>query len=77
MLAAKAARQEQWTAGHPPLPDLAERCQQFTDEIERLRALFSQHGVDPQDKGVHPRRAAMSPAASGGRSVEPVTEEDF
>jgi hypothetical protein len=50
LLAAKAARQEQWTAGHPPLPDLAERYQQLTDEIERLRALLRQHGVDPQDK---------------------------
>jgi hypothetical protein len=50
LLAAKATRQEQWTAGHPPLPDLAERYQQPTDEIERLRALLRQHGVDPQDK---------------------------
>ena len=50
LLAAKAARQEQWTAGHRPLPDLAERCQQLTDEIERLGALLRQHGFDPQDK---------------------------
>jgi ATP-dependent Clp protease ATP-binding subunit ClpA len=50
LLAAKAARQEEWTAGHPPLPDLAERYQQLTDEIERLRALLREHGVDPQDK---------------------------
>jgi ATP-dependent Clp protease ATP-binding subunit ClpA len=50
LLAAKAARQEQWTAGHPSLPDLAERCQQLTDEIERLHALLRQHGIDPQDK---------------------------
>jgi ATP-dependent Clp protease ATP-binding subunit ClpA len=50
LLAAKAARQEEWTAGHPPLPDLAERYQQLTDEIERLRALLRQHDVDPQDK---------------------------
>ena len=27
-----------------------ERYQQLTDEIERLRALLRQHGVDPQDK---------------------------
>ena len=26
LLASKAARQEQWAAGHPALPDLAERC---------------------------------------------------
>jgi Clp amino terminal domain, pathogenicity island component len=50
LLAAKAARQEQWAAGHPSLPDLAERCQQLADEIERLRALLRQHGIDPQDK---------------------------
>jgi ATP-dependent Clp protease ATP-binding subunit ClpA len=50
LLAAKAAWQEQWTAGHPPLPDLTERCQQLTDEIERLHGLLRQHGIDPQDK---------------------------
>ena len=50
LLASKAARQEQWTSGHPALPVLAERCQQLTDEVERLRALLRQHGIDPQDK---------------------------
>ncbi len=50
LLASKAARQEQWAAGHPALPDLAERIQQLADEIERLRALLRQHGIDPQDK---------------------------
>jgi hypothetical protein len=50
LLASKAARQEQWAAGHPELPVLAERVQQLADEIERLRALLRQHGIDPQDK---------------------------
>jgi hypothetical protein len=50
LLATKAARQQEWAAGHPALPDLAERCQQLTDEIERLRALLRQQGIDPQDK---------------------------
>ena len=50
LLAAKAARHEQWAAEHPGLPVLAERCQQLADEIERLRALLRQHGIDPQDK---------------------------
>jgi ATP-dependent Clp protease ATP-binding subunit ClpC len=50
LLASKAAQQEQWAAGHPALPDLAERCQQLTEEIERLRAMLRQHGIDPQDK---------------------------
>ena len=50
LLASKAARQEQWAARHPALPDTAERCQQLADEVERLRALLRQHGIDPQDK---------------------------
>jgi ATP-dependent Clp protease ATP-binding subunit ClpA len=50
LLASKAARQEQWGAGHPALPELAERVQQLADEVERLRALLRQHGIDPQDK---------------------------
>jgi hypothetical protein len=50
LLASKTARQEQWAAGHPALPDLAERCQQLTEEIERLHALLRQHGIDPRDK---------------------------
>jgi alkanesulfonate monooxygenase SsuD/methylene tetrahydromethanopterin reductase-like flavin-dependent oxidoreductase (luciferase family) len=50
LLASKAARQEQWAAGHPVRPDLTERVQQLTDEIERLRALLRQHGIDPHDK---------------------------
>jgi len=50
LLASKAARERQWTAGHSALPVLAERIQQLADEIERLRALLRQHGIDPQDK---------------------------
>ena len=50
LLASKAARQEQWAAGHPALPVLAERCQQLAGEVERLRALLREHGIDPQDK---------------------------
>jgi Clp amino terminal domain, pathogenicity island component len=50
LLASKAARQEQWAAGSRALPDLAERVQQLADEVERLRVLISQHGIDPQDK---------------------------
>ena len=50
LLSSKTARREQRAAGHPAQPDLAERCQQLTDEIERLRALLRQHGIDPQDK---------------------------
>ena len=50
LLASMAARQEEWAAGHSALPVLAERVQQLADEIERLRALLRQHGIDPQDK---------------------------
>jgi ATP-dependent Clp protease ATP-binding subunit ClpC len=50
LLAAKAALRAQWVTAHPALPDLAERCQELTDETERLRALLRQHGIDPQDK---------------------------
>ena len=50
LLAGKAARQEQWAAGHPALPDLAERYQQLAGEVERLRALLRQHGIDLHDE---------------------------
>jgi hypothetical protein len=50
LLADKAARREEWAAGHPALPVLAERIQQLADETERLRALLRQHGIDPQGK---------------------------
>jgi ClpA/ClpB-like protein/UvrB/UvrC motif-containing protein len=47
---AKAARQEQRAAGHPAKPDLAEQSRQLAAEVERLRALLRQHGIDPEDK---------------------------
>jgi len=47
---AKAARQRQWAAGHPAQPDLAEQARQLAAEVERLRALLRQHGIDPEDK---------------------------
>jgi Clp amino terminal domain, pathogenicity island component len=50
LLVARTARQKHWAAGHPALPVLAERVQQLAEEIERLRGLLRQHGIDPQDK---------------------------
>jgi Clp amino terminal domain, pathogenicity island component len=50
LLTEKAARQELWAAGHPARPDLAEQCRQLIDEVERLRSLLRQHGIDPQDE---------------------------
>jgi ATP-dependent Clp protease ATP-binding subunit ClpA len=38
----KASRQEQWAATHPDLPSLSE-------EVERLRGLLRQHGIEPHD----------------------------
>jgi ATP-dependent Clp protease ATP-binding subunit ClpA len=50
LLADKAARRERWAAGHLALPDLAEQSRQLADEVERLRALLRQHGIDPPDE---------------------------
>ena len=36
----KASRREQWAATHPDLPSLSE-------EVERLRSLLRQHGIEP------------------------------
>jgi hypothetical protein len=49
LMADKAARQKQWAAEHPALPDLAEQSRQLAAEVERLRALLRQHGIDPED----------------------------
>jgi len=35
---------------HPGLPSLADQCQQLSGEIERLRALLHQRGIEPEDK---------------------------
>jgi ATP-dependent Clp protease ATP-binding subunit ClpA len=50
LLAARAARREQWAAEHSALADLTERVRQLTEEVERLGALLRQHGIDPQDE---------------------------
>jgi ATP-dependent Clp protease ATP-binding subunit ClpC len=50
LLAIKAARQKQWAAAHPAQPDLAEQSRQLAAEVERLRALLRQHGIDPEDE---------------------------
>ena len=44
---AKAARQ---AAGHPAKPDPAEQSRQLAAEVERLRALLRQHGIDPEEE---------------------------
>jgi hypothetical protein len=42
LLSEKAARQDEWAAAHPDLPSLS-------DEVERLRDLLRQHGIEPRD----------------------------
>jgi ATP-dependent Clp protease ATP-binding subunit ClpC len=49
LLAEKASRQQQWAAAHPDLPTLAEQFRQLSDEIDRLRALLREHGIEPKD----------------------------
>jgi hypothetical protein len=44
LLAGKAARQAEWLAAHADLPALAERLDQLSDEVKRLRALISEPG---------------------------------
>jgi ATP-dependent Clp protease ATP-binding subunit ClpA len=50
LLAEKAARQEEWSGAHPDLASLAEKCNELSSEIDRLRALLRQHGIDAQDE---------------------------
>jgi ATP-dependent Clp protease ATP-binding subunit ClpA len=50
LLAEKAARQDQWVAAHPDLPSLADKYSQLSDEVDRLRKLTRQHGIEPDDK---------------------------
>jgi hypothetical protein len=49
LLADKAARQQQWEAAHPDLASLAEQVQRLSAEVEQLRDLVRQHGIEPED----------------------------
>jgi ATP-dependent Clp protease ATP-binding subunit ClpA len=49
LLAGKTARQQQWQASQPDLASLAEQVQQLTGEVERLRDLLCQHGINAED----------------------------
>jgi ATP-dependent Clp protease ATP-binding subunit ClpA len=50
LFAEKASRQEEWAAAHPDLESLAEKYSQLTGEVDQLRALMRQHGIEPDDK---------------------------
>jgi hypothetical protein len=53
LLADKAARQHDWQAGHP---GLAEQVHRLSGELERLRGVLRQHGIDdPQDNTDDPQ----------------------
>ena len=50
LLADKTARRHQWEAAHPDLASLAEQVQRLSGEVDRLRALLRQHGIEPERK---------------------------
>jgi len=50
LLADKTARQQEWETAHPDLASLAEQVQRLSGEVERLRGLLRQHGIDPEGK---------------------------
>jgi Clp amino terminal domain, pathogenicity island component len=50
LLADKTARKQEWEATHPDLASLAEQVQRLSDEVERLRDLLRQHGIEPEHK---------------------------
>jgi hypothetical protein len=50
LLAEKEARQQDWHAAHPGLPALAERCSELSQELDHLRALLREHGIEPEGK---------------------------
>ena len=47
--AEQASRQQEWAAAHPDLPSLAGKFRQLSDEVDRLRALLGQQGIEPGD----------------------------
>jgi len=50
LVADKDARHQRWEAAHPDLASLAEQVQRLSTEVERLRDLLRQHGIEPEDK---------------------------
>jgi Clp amino terminal domain, pathogenicity island component/UvrB/uvrC motif len=48
LLAEKEALQQEWQAAHPGLPAVAERCSELSEELDRLRALLREHGIEPE-----------------------------
>ena len=50
LLAEKEAVQQDWQAAHAGLPVVAERCSELSEELDRLRALLREHGIEPEGK---------------------------
>ena len=46
LAAEKAARQHEWSAGHPGLESLGESVRRLEAEVRGLRQLLSRHGID-------------------------------
>ena len=49
LLAEMAARRQQWEASTPDLTSLAEHVQRLSGEVDRLRDLLRQRGIDAED----------------------------
>jgi ATP-dependent Clp protease ATP-binding subunit ClpC len=49
LLAEKASRQQEWATAQLDLPSLAEGLHRLSGEVERLRRLLGQQGIEPKD----------------------------
>jgi ATP-dependent Clp protease ATP-binding subunit ClpC len=49
LLAARAAREKEWTEAGAARPSLASEFGQVNAELARLRAILREHGIDPDD----------------------------
>ena len=48
LLAEKASRQQEWATAQLDLPSLAEGLYRLSNEVERLRRLLIQQGIEPK-----------------------------
>jgi ATP-dependent Clp protease ATP-binding subunit ClpA len=49
LLAEKASRQQKWATAQLDLPSIAEGLHRLSNEVERLRRLLVQQGIEPKD----------------------------
>ena len=52
LLAARTARENEWTEAAAGHPSLAKQFGRVNAELERLRALLREHGIGPDDDAV-------------------------